>query len=176
MNTLIAYSSKYGATRDCAERIAKKLPGNTMLHNLDETITVDLSPYDHVVVGCSVYMSKPRKAARQFCEKNLQALKEKKVGLFLCCIQDVDKNVAQQFDLAFPKELREAAVVLGQLGGTVDFTKLKAFDKVIMNMVAGDLRKKTNSDIVSTLSDERIDRFCHLLQFPEPKKEPEKKK
>lgn len=163
MKTLIAYSSKHGATKDCAERIAKKLPGETALCDLDANPQPDLAPYDTVVVGCSFYMGKPRKAAKKFCKESLSALLEKRTGLFLCCIQDLDKTVSEQLQLAFPAALREAAAVTGQLGGTVDFTKLKGMDRMIMNMVAGDLRKKTGGDIVSTVSEERIDRFCTLL-------------
>lgn len=164
MHTLIAYAGKYGATRECAEHIAGLLPGETKLHDLEQDPSAALEPYDTVVIGCSVYMGKPRKAAIQFCRKETPALLEKKVGLFLCCIQDLDKTVAQQFSLAFPKALMEHAVVHGQLGGIVDFDKMKPFDRFIMNIVAGDLRKKTGSNRISTLSDERIERFCQLLQ------------
>ncbi|MDL2318367.1 flavodoxin domain-containing protein [Eubacteriales bacterium OttesenSCG-928-A19] len=162
-NTLIAYTSKYGGTKTCAEKIAKRLPGQTTLLDLDTTAAVDLTPYDSVVIGCSVYMGKPRKAAKKFCEQYRDALLERNVGLFLCCIQDLDKTVAQQFELAFPKTMMAHATVLGTLGGVVDFTKLKLFDRFIMNIVAGDLRKKLGGDLVSTLSDERINRFSELL-------------
>lgn len=168
MNTLIAYAGKYGGTRACAEKIQALLPGNVTLCDLQSRDTPDLSAYDTVVVGCSVYMGKPRKAAIRFCQSHAQALMQKDLGLFLCCIQDIEKNLRQQYELAFPKVLFEHAKVHGQLGGVVDFTKLTPVDKFIMNLVAGDLRKKTGGDLISTLSDERIARFAKLLA--EPKK------
>lgn len=163
MHTLIAYSTKHGATKVCAESIAKCLPGTSDLKDLDASLEVDLAPYDAVIIGTSVYMSKPRKPAKQFAKRNEAALLEKKLGLFLCCIQDIDKNVREQFSVAYPKALLDHAVAMEQLGGVVDFTKLKSFDKMIMNMVAGDLRKKTGGDVISTLSDERIRSFCKMF-------------
>ncbi len=165
MKTLIAYATKYGGTKACAERIAQRLDGQADLLELtpQSGAKTDLSPYGAVVVGCSVYMGRPRKEAMAFCERNMDSLLTKKVGLFLCCIQDLDKTVAQQFTLAFPKRLRDSAAVLGALGGVVNYKKLKGLDGFIMKLVAGDLRKKTGSDVVSTLSDERIDRFVSLL-------------
>lgn len=163
MKTLIAYATKYGATRECAERISEKLPGEVALHDLEKSMDVDLTPYDSVVIGCSVYMGKPRKPVRKFCETNLRTLLGKRVGLYMCCIQDIKKSVLQQFELAYPKQLMQEAAVLGRFGGVVDFTKLKPFDRIIMNMIAGDLRKKTGNDVVSTLSEDEISAFAKVL-------------
>lgn len=164
MNTLFLYSSKYGATKDCAQRIADRLQGAKDLINLDiDGRDVPLSAYDTVVLGCSVYMGKPRKVMRQYAQAHQEALLQKRLGLFMCCIQDLEKNVLQQFELTYPKALMEHALAMEQLGGVVDFTKLKTFDRFIMNMVAGDLRKKTNSDVISTVSEERLDHFAKLL-------------
>lgn len=163
MHTLIAYTTKYGATREAATRIAARLPGETTLHDLDTVPSVDLAPYDTVVIGCSVYMGKPRRAARLFGEKHMDTLLQKRVGLYLCCIQDVEKPLADQLKLAFPGRLLEEAVAVNQVGGIVDFTKLKTMDRFIMNLIMGDLRKKTGNDIVSTMSDERIQAFCNKL-------------
>lgn len=169
MNTLIAYAGKYGGTRSCAEKIKARLPGTVTLFDLEDGTAPDLSGYDTVIIGCSVYMGKPRKAVVRFCRAQSGALMEKDVGLFLCCIQDIEKSLMQQYALAFPKALLAHAKVHGQLGGVVDFTKLTPVDRFIMNLVAGDLRKKTGGDVISTLSDERIDRFVELLQAPKNK-------
>lgn len=163
MKTLIAYATKYGGTKMCAERIAQKMPGQTELLELTRDVSVDLSAYDTVIVGCSVYMGKPRKEAKAFCERYAGALLEKRLGIYLCCIQDLDKTVAQQLRIAFSQRLREHAVVLGALGGAVDYTKLNGVDAFIMRLIAGDLKKKTGNSMMSTISEERIDRFVALL-------------
>lgn len=162
-NTLITYSTKYGATKLCAERIAARLPGKVSLADLDSGGQVDLAPYGQVIIGCSVYMGRPRKAARQFAKANGPALVEKRLGLYLCCIQDIKENVKEQMELAYGKGLLKHAAAVEALGGTVDFTRLARMDRMVMNMIAGDLRKKTSSDVISTISDERIDAFLNQL-------------
>ncbi|MDR0896828.1 MAG: flavodoxin domain-containing protein [Oscillospiraceae bacterium] len=163
MHTLIAYSSKYGATKACAEAIAAQLNGQIDLCDLDKNMP-DLTAYDAVIVGSSVYMTRARKAVRNFCKAQMPALLGKRLGLFLCCVQDLDKTVSEQMQLAFPKPLRDHAAALGALGGQVDYTKLSRMDGMIMNMVAGDLRRKTGKDVVSTIAPERIARFAELMK------------
>ena len=163
MKTLVAYATKYGGTKSCAERLARKLPQGAELVELTQGMQVDLAPYDTVIVGCSIYMGKPRKEAMDFCQRFEKELMQKNVGLFLCCMQDMDKAVKQQMALAFPRPLQEHASSLGVLGGVVNYTKLSRKDAFIMKMVVGDLRKKTEDGTLSTVSDERIDRFLELL-------------
>ncbi len=163
MKTLLAYATKYGGTKECAAQIASRLPGTVTLLELSRDTQADLSTYDNVIVGSSVYIGKPRKEMVAFCKRYEKELLAKRLGLFLCCIQDLDKTVAEQMNLSFSKALREHAAVQGALGGVVNYTKLGRMDGFIMNMVAGDLRKKVNSDVISTLSAERIERFVRLL-------------
>ena len=56
--------------------------------------------------------------------------------------------------------MREHACVIGALGGVVNFDKLRGFDKFLMGLISGDLRRKANTNVVSTLSDARIDQFA----------------
>lgn len=163
MKTLIAYATKYGATKECAQRIGKKLPGEVDLHELTKGENVDLTPYDTVIIGSSVYIGKPRKEAKDFCKRHLDVLLQKRTGLFLCCIQDSDKAVAEQFSVAYPAPLREHASALGALGGIVNHQHLSKIDAFIMKLVAGDLLKKTGHGVISTLSEENIERFAQLM-------------
>ena len=160
MKTLIVYATKYGGTRLCAERIAKKLPGETTLYSIGEGETPALSGFDGVIFGTSVYMGQPLKAAKRFLKAHGAELMQKRLGLFLCCVQDVNKSVADQVEVAFPRKMREHACVIGALGGVVNFDKLRGFDKFLMGLISGDLRRKANTNVVSTLSDARIDQFA----------------
>lgn len=163
MRTLIAYATKYGGARVCAERLAALLPGETEVVELTRGAKADLASFDAVIVGTSVYMGRPRKEATQFIEQNQAALLARRLGLFLCCLQDQEKTVAEQLSLAFPQKLRMHAAAADALGGVVDYRRLKKVDAFIMNMIAGDLRKKAPQDTVSTLSDERFARFVRAF-------------
>ena len=168
MKTLIVYATKYGGTKTCAERVAMRLPGGADLFELTRASDVDIAAYDTVIVGCPVYMGKPRKEAMAFCETYQDVLLTKNLGLFLCCLQDLDKTVKQQMALAFPKALQQHASSLGVLGGVMDYAKLSRMDGFIMKMVAGNLLKKTGQSVLSTISQERIDRFVELLIEKKP--------
>ena len=159
MKTLIIFATKYGGTRMCAERIAKKLPGETALYCIGEGDMPALSSFDGVIFGTSVYMGQPLKSAKRFLKSHGAELMQKRLGLFLCCVQDVNKSVSDQVEVAFPRRMRDHARVIGALGGVVNFDKLRGFDKFLMNLISGDLRKKAKTNVVSTLNDARIEQF-----------------
>lgn len=163
MNTLIAYAGKHGGTGECAERMAGALPGKVTLLALSPSTEADVSPFDTVILGTAIYLGKPRKEMQAFCRRYQAQLQEKRLGLFLCCIQDQDEAVAQTMALAYPKPLLQHAAVLGALGGTVNFPRLKGLDRFIMKMVAGDLYKKSAGNVVSTVTDEKIGDFIKPL-------------
>lgn len=161
MNTLIVYATKYGTTKGCAEQIAAKLRGDVQLVELTKDTAIDLSPFDSVIIGTSIYVGKPRKACSTFIKTHQETLLTKKLGLFLCCIQDENQSVSQFFKDSFPKELRDHAAVQAVLGGTVDHSKLNKLDAFIMRIVSINL--KNGKMPLSTLSTERIDQLVALM-------------
>lgn len=164
MKTLIAYQTKYGATKRCAEQIAAKLPDGADLLEIKPGTKADLSPYDTVVIGTPVYMGKPCKAVQPFCKRHMDALRKCRVALFLCCMQDQEKAVKDQFALAFPQALRQHAFAMALLGGVVNYAKLRFFDGLIMKLVTSGQPKSPDLNAVTTLSEERIERFAEILQ------------
>lgn len=158
MKTLIVYATKYGATKACAERIAAKIPG-ALAVSANEA--VDLTAYDAVILGTPIYMGMSRKEMKLFIQKNLPALLQKKIGLFLCCMQDENEPVSKQFQVAFPKELRDHASVLAALGGAIDKEKLKTLDGFIMKIISANLKSK--DEVLLTISEERINQLVELM-------------
>lgn len=160
MKTLLVCASKYGATVECAHRIAARLPGETVVHRLGEGELPALDGFDGVIVGTSIYMGQPRKEFKRFCKAHSKELLKRPLGLFLCCIQDVNRSVTEQVEVAFSRALREHSCVIGALGGAVEFDRLRGLDKFFMNLIAADLRKKTGASALNTVSDERIAQFA----------------
>ena len=80
---LVTYATKYGATKEIAEKIGEvlrqaELPTDVVL--VDRVL--DLTPYKAVILGSAVYIGKWRKEAVEFLKKNAQALAERPVWLF----------------------------------------------------------------------------------------------
>ncbi|MFW6034834.1 MAG: flavodoxin domain-containing protein [Halothermotrichaceae bacterium] len=156
MKTLIAYATKHGAAGKCAEKLLKKLNGDVKLENLKKAKNIDISKYDQVIIGSSVYMGQIRKEARKFCEERLNELKEKTVGLFICCMSEED-TARKQIKDNYPEQLIEKATAVKNFGGGFDFNKMNFLERIIIKKMAG--ANESESNII----EENIERFAQLI-------------
>ena len=135
MKTIIIYSTKHNFTKKCAELLSEKLQGQVELFNLRQGNEVNLKAYDKVILGGSIYMGQIQKQVSQYCLENLNELKEKKLGLFICCMQK-DDSAVKQLNEAFPQELVTKAVAKNVFGGGFSFSSMNFFEKLITRKVA----------------------------------------
>ena len=136
MAALIAYATKHGMTERCARALEKRLPGGGDLWNLKDGAP-DLSGYDAVILGTSVYAGMPRKEFKQFVAAHGAALAEKRLGLFLCCMLE-GEQAQRQLEAIFPPELRGAARAQGVLGGGIQPAAMNFWERIIIRMVSGE--------------------------------------
>ena len=110
---LIAYATKGGAAKECAELLAKEI-GNCTLCDLDAG-SPDISDFDTVILGTGVRIGGVYKPYKKFIDANLNELMKKKTALFFCCIvmKEFDKMVSKNI----PAELRNAAFRVSAFGG-----------------------------------------------------------
>lgn len=135
MSTLIAYATKYGFTKACAEMLAKKLDEKADIYDLSGS-RPNLVQYNKVIIGGSIYAGKIRKPAARFCTENLNTLKGKKLGLFICGMADGD-DARKQLESSFPKELLSVAVAKDSFGGECDYKKMNFLERFIMKKITG---------------------------------------
>lgn len=117
MKVLITYSTKYGTSAACAERLEKALRGMEVHTVCLEKETPRVEDYDIVLLGGSVYFEKFRPALRQFLKEQENALLEKPLGLFWCCGKTEDHEYYGE--KLFSKALREHAFLQIFFGGTL---------------------------------------------------------
>ena len=80
---LVTYATKYGATKEIAEKIGEELRQAGLQTDVVPVDRVrDLTAYKAVILGSAVYIGKWRKEAVEFLKKNVQALAERPVWLF----------------------------------------------------------------------------------------------
>lgn len=107
---LVAYSTKYGATAEIAEKIGEVL--RQAIPNTD-VIAVDrvrdLSSYQAVVVGSAVYIGQWRKEAARFLKTNVTALTKQLVWLFSSGPTGEGDPVELTKGWRFPKGLQSVA-------------------------------------------------------------------
>ncbi|WP_366924504.1 flavodoxin domain-containing protein [Metallumcola ferriviriculae] len=164
MNTLVAYASKYGCTENCARMLSEKLTGEVDLCDLKTAKIVDLSKYDKVIVGGSIYAGKVRKEVSDFCSTNLNVLKEKNLGLFVCGM--LEDQAEMELNNSYPSELLTKALVKEFMGGKFQFKKMKLPEKFIVKMVSKADKSRPALDTskdVSTISEQTITRFAAAM-------------
>ena len=156
MSILIAYASKYGFTKKCADILAEALGEETYICDLDKNHP-DLSQYDKIIIGGSVYIGKIRKPVTLFCNENLDILKEKKLGLFICGLAEGD-DAKKQMEASFPPELLKAAVSKMSFGGGYEFKKINFLERMMIKKVTGSDKDQLR------IEKESIDHFAELIK------------
>jgi menaquinone-dependent protoporphyrinogen oxidase len=107
---LVAYASKYGATKEIAEKIGQMLKDAGIAVEVQPADRVkDLGAYQAVVLGSAVYIGGWRKAAARFLKANEKALAEKIVWLFSSGPTGQGDPVELVKGWRFPKALQHIA-------------------------------------------------------------------
>lgn len=157
MNTLIAYGTKYGCAEKCAKRIAEELKEDVELVDLRKTKGISLSGYDKVIIGGSIYIGKIQKEVSDFCSRNLEELKNKKIGLFICGMAEGEAADAE-LNSSFPAELLNAAAAKGFLGGEFLVDNMNFMDKLIVKKISKVTENKSN------ILEDRIAEFAKAMK------------
>ncbi len=156
MNTLVVYASKYGCTEKCAKMVAKALKDNVDLISLKNVKDIEVSKYDRIIIGGSIYIGKIQKEVTEFCSRHLDILKNKSIGLFICGMQDNDA-IEAEINTNFPRELLEIAKAKEHLGGEFIFDKMNFFEKTIVKKISKVTSNKSN------ISEDNIHKFAKAM-------------
>jgi menaquinone-dependent protoporphyrinogen oxidase len=136
MKTLIAYATSHGSVGLCAEKLSAQLGGETIVVDLKKDKAPDLAGFEAIIVGGSIHAGKIQKAVQSFCASHLAELKAKKLGLFLCHMEEGEKAEAE-FRASYPAELIEQAAATGLFGGIFDFDKMNFLERAIIKKISG---------------------------------------
>ena len=156
MKIAIVYMSKHGTTEKVVKIISQHLNHQSYdVFNLRNNKTPDISGYDFVIIGGSIHAGMVQKRVKQFCISNANVLLDKKVGLFLCCME-VGEKATEQFNNAYPVELREHAFYTGLMGGECLTDKMNFFERNMVRMAVGGPEKypELNDKAINTLLQE----------------------
>ncbi|WP_294068763.1 flavodoxin domain-containing protein [Proteiniphilum sp. UBA1028] len=156
-NTLIIFASNHGTVDKCARELFRLIDGKVDICNLNERkIVPDLTKYDSVIVGGSIHSGKIQDEIAAFCEKHLDELSTKRLGLFINCSY-TGKKAQKQLDEAFPEELKRSAVVRDYFGGEVNEMKLTLWERIVTTQMI------EKEDLTVVLSKEKIRRFAESM-------------
>jgi len=137
LKTLIVYGTRYGATAEASEEIAKVLREagfDVKVMNAKEKNIKDLSEYELVVIGSGLQINKWTSEAEDFLKKFQKDLAQKKVALFVSSafvpLQRQQGKTAE-VERARKKYLDEKAanysltpIAMELFGGVLDFNRM----------------------------------------------------
>ncbi len=158
MKTLIAYATNHGAAEKCAKMLKQRMKEEVELINLKQVKNINLNEYDKVIVGGSIYAGTIQKSVTEFCTKNIDILKQKKIGLFISCMTEDTADI--QLNTVFPQELLNSAAAKEACGGEYNFKDMNFMEKLIIKMIAKPSNTREN---ISKISEEKIDKLAHAM-------------
>jgi menaquinone-dependent protoporphyrinogen oxidase len=141
--TLVTYASKYGSTKEIAERIAKVLQQQGVNTTVQAASDVQsLASYDAVVVGSSLYGGNWLPSARDFIKKFRDGLANKEVWVFSSGPATFDDPVHVLGGWHIPENLKDTLDIIRPqsivlFSGKIDVTKLSAEDYLVSSSLRG---------------------------------------
>ncbi len=139
MRALVAFGSRYGTTARTAEAIGEELWSKGYdVEVVDLRLRPDVSAdgHDLVVVGSAVFVGKWTKEARRFLMVNADALRGRRVALFVSCSDvlfpdkvDAGRKMYLE-DVAASAGIRPQA--MGMFGGVIDFSQYGTMTRALL--------------------------------------------
>jgi len=156
MKVIIIYESLHGSTERCAGLLQNQILSELEIRRLQDNEDINLDEFDTVIIGGSIHMGVIQTRIENFIKKNYSLLMDKKLGLYLCCMEE-GENAQQQFNKAYPSDLRKKSVAAGLFGGEFNLRKMNYFEKKLTRKLTG---IKTS---VSKLNVEEIRKFAEKI-------------
>lgn len=141
MRTLILYSSKYGFTEHIAKILADHIEGDVVVDRCGKDYSIDLTRFDNIIIGSSIYVGKPNTAVLDFCDSYQRLLMNKRIGFFVTGAQE--NEALDVLKKSFQENLVTRAKAIGYFGYELNFEKMRFLDRFMTQIVA----RKTESEI-----------------------------
>jgi menaquinone-dependent protoporphyrinogen oxidase len=152
MKTLIVYCSSHGTTEKAVQLISEWMEGEVLTVDLKrDKVIFDVKDYDLVIIGGSIHAGSIQGKIKHFIGKYLDVLMSKKMGLFLCCWHDGEAAL-EQFNEAFPEELRSRSVANGIFGGELLVSRMNFIERQIVKKVNGITVDTSNLDTTAIMT------------------------
>jgi menaquinone-dependent protoporphyrinogen oxidase len=145
MKTAIIYASKHGTTNKVAHQIKLGFGDHSHLFNIKSDSILNWKEYDTIIIGGSIHAGGIQKRIKDFCNKNKIELINKRIGLFLCCMDEGDAS-KKHFEKAYPELLRAHSLCNQLVGGEFLMDKMNFFEKAIIKKIFGANQSILNID------------------------------
>lgn len=168
MKILIAYYSKSGTARTCAELLGREL-SNHKAELADLSLSFpDPAEFDAIVVGSSVRMGKLGKPFIKFVSESGNVLASKPHGFFVCGA-DSD-SYSDYIRKAVDESLVDSAFEISYFGGELRPEKHKGLEKIMVKIMrdsytdSSDTNDSESASALPTISEPTIAQFADKLK------------
>jgi menaquinone-dependent protoporphyrinogen oxidase len=104
--------------------------------DLKEQKTIDMDPYDTVVLGGAIHAGRLDGKIRSFSLEHKDQLLKKKLGLFICGMEDKEEEINKQLSLNYPEDLLSHAVAKTSFGGQLLFSRMAPITRWFMQKMS----------------------------------------
>jgi menaquinone-dependent protoporphyrinogen oxidase len=157
MKTIIIYTTSGNCTGKSVSELSKKLSGEIKTVDLKREFFPNLSYYDRVIIGGSVLAGQIDKRIKDFCNLHIGALRNKEIGLFICCT-DEPEIARHKISMAFPEELHQLAKTEAIFRSSYDLEKMSFIGKMLVK------RMPKVRENAMNLDENSIDRFAKRME------------
>lgn len=165
MRTLIVFATMHGFTGLISEKMREDLGDEVVLLNLRKDKYPKLSGIERVIIGGSIHAGRIQKRVKEFCERNLDELRQKELGLFICCVEE-GEIANRQLINAFPEELRMVAKSTAVFRGGFHYERMNFFDRAIVRRITGVKQSTTRVDFEAVRKfSRRMDRIFNPFLY-----------
>lgn len=135
MKTLIAYCSRHGSAEKIAHLLFVEIENGPvrLLDLSNEQLPENLREYDQVIIGGSIHYGQIQPSVKKFYQRYFDELMHKRLGLYMCYM--LEDKAEEEFNEAYPEELRNHAVALGFFGGELMIDKMNFLEKFVVRRV-----------------------------------------
>lgn len=168
MKILIAYATKTGTTKECAELLASKLKGHDITFARADGSVPSFSEFDTVVIGTPIRFGRAHKAVRRLLRERRDELAAAKCAYFVTCAYS--DRVHEYFSDMLTKEQRGAACLMANFGGELRVDRQKNFImKQVVRTMRNDIEENGDNDdesmarILPTINETEISKAADII-------------
>lgn len=143
MKTLICYTTEYGTATYCVNKLKDGIEGEVDVVNISEKRAPAINEYDTVILGGGVHIGKIGREMKRLVNKEIEALRDKNLYLFICCLE---KSKAKEFfQNSFSEEVLELAKDKYNFGGVIEFESLSRTHQMVLKKIG---KEKNQNKII----------------------------
>ena len=149
METLITFFSRYGSTKKSAEYLSEKIKGSIVIDLRQNE--PNINSFKNIIIGGAIYNGKLCGQVKQFLKINQNALKDKKLFIYINCVTAQSFNEVVKRDI--PPQLVDCAEKIVFASGTLP-NRISLADKFRFACVKSKIRGLPEFKIDYTALDE----------------------